>query len=100
MGKSSLESSVTLQGSVANRLRPLDGVEEAGNVVVVEAPGKLLFEDGTGELLPVTAKCSMLRPSQKALGLVRRKRDRSTVLAPLHPTRLNYPPNPVNTKVE
>lgn len=64
LGISSLESSVTLQGSVANRWRPFDGVEEVGMAVAVEAPGKWLFEDGTGELLPVTAKCSMLRPSQ------------------------------------
>ncbi len=64
LGISSLESSVTLQGSVASRCRPLDGVEEADTAVAVEVPGKLLFEVGTGELLPVTAKCSMLRPSQ------------------------------------
>lgn len=63
-GMSSLESSVMLQGSVANRWRPLDGVEEVGTALAGETPGKLLFEDGTGELLPVTAKCSMLRPSQ------------------------------------
>ncbi len=53
-----------LQGSVANRCRPLDGVEEVGRALAGEAPGKLLFEVGTGELLLVTAKCSMLRPSQ------------------------------------
>lgn len=63
LGISSLESSV-MHGSVANRWRPFDGVEEDGKAVAEETPGKLLFEDGTGELLPVPAKCSMLRPSQ------------------------------------
>ena len=64
LGISSLESSVMLHGSVANRWRPFEGVDEDGTAAADEIPGKLLFEGGTGELLPVPAKCSMLRPSQ------------------------------------
>ena len=74
LGRSSLESRVVAQGSVANRCLPLDGVEveespaDRGVDTVDdedEEPGKKTepAEEGRGELLPaITANCSILRP--------------------------------------
>lgn len=80
---------MVLHGSVASRLRPLDGVAEIDTFDVLEIkddPGKMLPVDGgKGEPLPTTARCSMLRPTQKGLeGLKLQllKRVGSKLLAP------------------
>lgn len=71
---------------MASRLRPLDGAE-IGTFDVLDIkddPGKLLPVDGgKGEPLPATARCSMLRPTQKGLeGFKLFKRVGSKLLAP------------------